>query len=50
VPLHRDGKALGWLGYIAFDPDEEEEPTVLFYCPVCAARENFAPPLVEEYT
>jgi hypothetical protein len=32
-------KAQGWLSYIAFDPDDEQgEPLVVFYCPVCAAR------------
>jgi hypothetical protein len=35
--------ARGWLSFIAFDPGEGEQPTVVFYCPVCAAREEFAP-------
>jgi hypothetical protein len=36
-------KARGWLGYTAPDSDDEGGVIVVFYCPVCAARENFAP-------
>jgi excisionase family DNA binding protein len=31
-------------GYTAPDSDDEGGVRAVFYCPVCAARENFAPP------
>ena len=33
------GNAQGWRGYRADIPDEDELPTVGFYCPDCAAEE-----------
>jgi hypothetical protein len=34
-----DDSALGWRGYLAFDPEDGDQPDVAFYCPRCAARE-----------
>ena len=31
--------ALGWLAFIAEDPDGDEPPEVATYCPPCADRE-----------
>jgi hypothetical protein len=28
----------GWLGYIAHDPEDREDPVVCTYCPPCAER------------
>jgi hypothetical protein len=36
---------LGWSGWHAFvvdDPEQLEEPGVVFLCPVCAAREEYS--------
>jgi hypothetical protein len=32
-------EAWGWQAYRADDPEEDEEPHVVFYCPFCAERE-----------
>jgi len=34
-----DGKAAGWRGYREDLPDEDEQPSLAFFCPSCAARE-----------
>jgi hypothetical protein len=34
-----DGKAAGWRGYREDLPDEDEQPSLVFFCPSCAARE-----------
>jgi hypothetical protein len=34
-----DERAEGWRAYHGHEPDEGEEPFVVFYCPVCAERE-----------
>lgn len=34
----------GWFGFIAVDPDGEEDAVVCTYCPPCAARELGARP------
>jgi len=34
-----DGKAAGWRGYREDVPDEDEQPSLAFFCPSCAARE-----------
>ena len=31
--------APGWIAMLAHDPEEDLEPTVVTYCPPCAARE-----------
>ena len=37
---HAEPDAAGWRGYRADDPrDEGAEPELVFFCPVCAARE-----------
>jgi hypothetical protein len=37
--VRADEKAAGWRAYRADFLDEDSEPTVLVYCPVCAERE-----------
>ncbi len=37
--VRADGKAAGWRAYRADFLDEDSEPIVLVYCPVCAVRE-----------
>ena len=32
-----DGK--GWRAYLVDDPNDDEEPYVVVYCPACAQRE-----------
>ena len=32
-------KAPGWVAMQAYDPDEDERPLLVVFCPVCAARE-----------
>jgi hypothetical protein len=32
-----DGR--GWSGHIAFDPEDDEPPNVIVFCPPCAASE-----------
>lgn len=32
-------KAAGWRGYREDLPDEDEQPSLAFFCPSCAARE-----------
>jgi hypothetical protein len=39
------GKAFGWRAYRA-DLEPEDEPSIVFYCADCAARE-FESPIVE---
>jgi len=34
-----DGEAAGWRGYREDLPDEDEQPSLVFFCPSCAARE-----------
>jgi hypothetical protein len=34
-----DEKAAGWRGYREDLPDEGEQPSLVFFCPSCAARE-----------
>jgi hypothetical protein len=34
-----DEKAAGWRGYREDLPDEDEQPSLVFFCPSCAARE-----------
>jgi hypothetical protein len=34
-----DEKAAGWRGYREDLPDEDEQPSLAFFCPSCAARE-----------
>jgi hypothetical protein len=34
-----DEEATGWRGYRDDLPDEDEQPSVAFFCPLCAARE-----------
>jgi len=34
-----DGEAAGWRGYRDDLPDEDEQPSLVFFCPSCAARE-----------
>ncbi len=31
--------AVGWRAYRVFDPEEDDAPEVVIYCPVCAAHE-----------
>jgi hypothetical protein len=39
----------GWLGYIAHDPEDGEDPVVCTYCPPCAERHLDANPRVPQY-
>jgi len=39
----------GWLGYIAHDPEDGEDPAVCTYCPPCAERHLDANPRINEY-
>jgi hypothetical protein len=39
----------GWHGYIAVDPEEQEPPVVITFCPPCAKREFDAKPREREY-
>jgi hypothetical protein len=32
-------EARGWRGYLIDDPEDDEAPSVVFYCPECADRE-----------
>jgi hypothetical protein len=32
----------GWRAYLVEDPEELEEPGMLFLCPACAALEEFS--------
>ena len=34
-----DEKATGWRGYREDLPDEDEQPSLAFFCPSCAGRE-----------
>lgn len=34
-----DEEAVGWRGYREDLPDEDEQPSLAFFCPSCAARE-----------
>jgi hypothetical protein len=34
-----DEKAAGWRGYREDLPDEDEQPSLAYFCPSCAARE-----------
>jgi hypothetical protein len=34
-----DEKAAGWRGYRDDLPEEDEQPSLAFFCPSCAARE-----------
>jgi hypothetical protein len=33
------GEAAGWRAYREDVPDEDEQPSLAFFCPSCAARE-----------
>jgi Zn finger protein HypA/HybF involved in hydrogenase expression len=34
-----DDAAEGWQAHLAYDPREDEESFVVFFCPDCASRE-----------
>ncbi|HEU4614498.1 MAG TPA: hypothetical protein VFS15_20525 [Kofleriaceae bacterium] len=34
-----DEEAVGWRGYREDLPDEDQQPSLAFFCPSCAARE-----------
>jgi hypothetical protein len=34
-----DEESHGWFALLGYDPREEDEPIVGFYCPACALRE-----------
>jgi hypothetical protein len=38
----------GWAAFVADDPDDPEPPTIIIYCPVCAAAEFVHRPEVAE--
>jgi hypothetical protein len=37
--VEADNQATGWRAYRNDDPDSDDEPGVLVYCPGCAERE-----------
>jgi len=41
--IHADERAFAWRAYRGDVPGEDDQPTVLLYCPECAERE-FGPP------
>jgi hypothetical protein len=41
--LRSDERALGWRALRGDVPGEDPEPLLLFYCPICAAREFGSP-------
>jgi len=44
-----DGR--GWVGQIAFDPEDGEPPSVVVFCPPCGASElGYRPETAEGYT
>jgi hypothetical protein len=45
----RSKSGKGWLAYLAQDPDEDEWPETVVYCPPCAARELGALPRLTAY-
>jgi hypothetical protein len=38
-----DDRAAGWRAFRGDVPGEDPEPLLLFYCPICAAREFGSP-------
>jgi hypothetical protein len=45
----RSKSGKGWLAYLAQDPEEDEWPETVVYCPPCAARELGALPRLTAY-
>jgi hypothetical protein len=40
----------GWIGQIAFDPEDGEPPKVIVFCPPCAASEfEYRPDVAADY-
>ena len=42
-----DEQAVGWRAYHAEDPEEDDEPELVLYCPTCALHE-FGPPTARQ--
>ena len=46
-------RAAGWRAFLAYDPREDEQPSTVSFCPLCAQREfgdtrRPGPPLNDE--